>query len=82
MGYHEAVDRCIRDGEWSLVYRPDGRHELYNIRKDPKERINLINEHSDKAEELLNALALWFMNRRTPIRQIQARYELGGTGKA
>jgi len=31
---------------------------------------------------LLNALALWFMNRRIPIRQIQARYELGGTGKA
>ncbi len=82
MGYHEAVDRCIRDGEWSLVYRPDGRHELYNIKKDPKERINLINEYPDKAEELLNALALWFMNRRIPIRQIQARYELGGTGKA
>lgn len=81
MGYHEAADRCIRDNEWSLIYRPDGRHELYNLTKDPRERVNLAGEMPDKVNEMLSKLALWFMNRSRPIRQLQAKYELGGTGK-
>ena len=81
-GYFEAADRCVRDREWSLILRSDGRHELYNLKQDPKERMNLLEERRDKAEELASALALWFAGRARPVRQVQAKYELGGTGKA
>jgi len=70
----------VRDKEWSLILRSDGRHELYNLKQDPKERVNLFEERRDKAEELASALALWFAGRARPVRQVQARYELGSTG--
>ena len=81
-GYFEGADRCVRDREWSLILRSDGRHELYNLKQDPRERVNLFEERRDKAEELASALALWFAGRARPVRQVQAKYELGGTGKA
>jgi arylsulfatase A-like enzyme len=79
-GYFEGADRCVRDGEWSLILRPDGRHELYNLKRDPRERVNLLGERRDKAEELASALALWFAGRARPVRQVQARHELGSAG--
>jgi choline-sulfatase len=42
--YGEYGDlRMIRDEEWKLVYRfPNGPHDLFNLKADPKEQENLI----------------------------------------
>ena len=49
--YHEG-NRAIRTGDWKLV--ADHKHpwELYNLRKDRSESINLAAEHPEKVEEL------------------------------
>jgi arylsulfatase A-like enzyme len=52
-GYHDGLDRCIRDGRWSLVLRPLGQpDELYDLQADPGERRNLIDEQRPEAERL------------------------------
>ena len=84
VGYHEGVDRCIRDGEWSLIQRPEGEpDELYNLVRDPKEKRNLIEEYPEEAERLSSAFGRYFRRRRGKTiskvlddRGIQGKYEL------
>ncbi len=78
MGYHEAVDRCIRDKEWSLILRPEGQpDELYNLKEDPKETKNLIDERRDVAARLMSKFGTYFFREeRRIIRGLQGRYEL------
>ncbi len=53
MGFFEAEDRCVRDGELSYIRRPAGRKdELYNYVEDPKETSNLIDQYPQKAKEM------------------------------
>jgi len=77
-GYYEGVDRCVRDEEWSLIQRPEGQpDELYNIREDPRESRNLIDEYPEEAKRLAKAYGSIF--RRTEqrvIKGIQGRYEI------
>jgi choline-sulfatase len=44
--YGEYGDlRMVRDETWKYVHRyPDGPHDLFNLRDDPDEKVNLINE--------------------------------------
>ena len=79
VGYHQAEDRCVRDGEWSYIHRPDGEHELYNLLEDPQERENLIQRHPEKAQELAGHLARYFRIAEPKISSLQLRYELSGT---
>ena len=52
-GFHAGEDRCIRDGEWSLILRPTGEpNELYHLPTDPAERRNRIAEQPEVAAEL------------------------------
>jgi arylsulfatase A-like enzyme len=52
-GYHNGTGRCVRDGRWSFVLRPDeDRDELYDLENDPEERANVIEEEPAKADEL------------------------------
>ncbi|MBO3804343.1 MAG: sulfatase [Candidatus Brockarchaeota archaeon] len=80
-GYHEGIDRCIRDRSWSYVQRPEGQpDELYNIAEDPKERTNLVDEKPDEAMRLSSLYGRYF--RRVAARYvkgIQAKYELSST---
>ncbi|MGQ9515170.1 MAG: sulfatase [Thermoproteota archaeon] len=80
-GYHEGIDRCIRDNFWSYIQRPEGQpDELYNIVEDPKERTNLIDEKPEEARRLSTLYGRYF--RRTMVRYIkgiQAKYELSST---
>jgi arylsulfatase A-like enzyme len=51
---------AIREGDWKLIeFFEDGRIELYNLRKDIGERINLAATDPEKAKELHDKLAVW-----------------------
>lgn len=80
-GYHEGIDRCIRDKEWTLIIRPkDQPDELYNLIKDPKEETNLIDEYKDEAKRLASYYGSYFFReRREIIKGIQEKYEISFT---
>lgn len=77
-GYHQGVDRCIRDKTWSYIQRPeDEPDELYNLKEDPRETKNLIDEYHGEAERLSSMFGDYF--RRAPsrvIKGIQGQYEM------
>jgi len=77
-GYHEAVDRCIRNREWSYVKRPEGQpDELYYLIDDPKEKRNVIDERKDVALKLASYYGLYFHRVEKPwiVKGLQGLYE-------
>ncbi len=78
-GYHLGQERCIRDETWSYVRRPEGiPDELYNLKEDPREIRNLVDEHPGEARRLASAFGPSF--HRAPLREVkglQGRYEMG-----
>ncbi len=78
-GYHPAQERCVRDGTWSYVRRPDGEpDELYNLDEDPRETRNLVDDHPEEARRLASHFGPYFY--RGPVREVkgvQGRYEMG-----
>lgn len=77
-GYHEAEDRCIRSKEWSYIKRPEGEpDELYNLKEDPKETRNLIDEKPEIALEHASYYGTYFHKAEKPqiVKGIQGRYE-------
>ena len=55
-GYHDCVERCIRDHTWSYVQRPQEEpDELYNLLEDPRERNNRIDDYPAEALRLAAA---------------------------
>jgi arylsulfatase A-like enzyme len=83
-GYHEGVDRVIRDARHSLILRPEGEpDELYDLTADPRERNNLIDERHDVAVELAARFGRAFFRhggRAAQIHGVQGKYEvLAGT---
>lgn len=52
--------RAIFDGEWKLLARPtDEPIELYNLKDDPMEKVNIIDRYPEKRDELLQKLKEW-----------------------
>ncbi len=82
VGYHRAVDRCIRDERWSYIQRPDDEpDELYDLQEDPRERRNLIDEHPDEAVRLSRLFGAYFRPQRASIvKGIQGTYEMASSG--
>ncbi len=78
VGYHEGVDRCIRDREWSYIQRPENEpDELYNLIKDPKEKINLIDEYPEEAQRLSSLFGRYFRRiEGRVVKGVQGRYEV------
>jgi arylsulfatase A-like enzyme len=52
--------QAVRSGEWKLVL--DRRPMLFNLRRDPGERTNVIGAHPDVARRLRGALQEWMAN--------------------
>ncbi len=53
IGIYDSEHRCIRNEEWSYIHRPEGMtNELYNIKEDPEEKVNVLDKYPDKAKEL------------------------------
>ncbi len=54
--------RCIRTNKWKLIYTNDINndiYELYNLKKDPKEKNNIVKKYPDIANDLKNKLFHW-----------------------
>ena len=63
--------RMVRTREWKYVHRyPSGPHELFDLRNDPGERTNLVDEASARsvAEHLRGRLQSWFQKYVDPQR--------------
>ncbi len=64
---HEG-NRAVRKGDWKLVSRYDYKNnvelpwELYNIKSDRSETINLIQKNPEKVQELQKIYAEWSAN--------------------
>ncbi len=51
---------AIREGDWKLIeFHADGRRELFNVREDEGEKINLVEKRADVARRLAGKLAAW-----------------------
>jgi len=79
VGYHEAVDRGVRDVEWSYIHRPAGQpDELYHLATDPRETRNLIDDHPEEGRRLAGAFGpAFYRGSVSAVKGIQGRYELG-----
>jgi arylsulfatase A-like enzyme len=77
-GYYAGVDRCIRDGIWSYIQRPEGEtDELYNLQEDPRETRNLIDVYPQEAVRLASYFGSYWRRRVTHIvKGIQGEYEV------
>ena len=63
--------RMVRTSEWKYVHRhPDGPHELFDLRSDPDERVNRVDdaESATIRERLRSRLAQWFATYVDPNR--------------
>jgi len=64
----ERMIYCIRTPEWKLIYNYDPKnkkntyYELYNLKKDPNEKENLINKNLKIKEKLKRKLRNWIKN--------------------
>ncbi len=78
--YYEMENvRTIRTAKWKYIHRyPDGPHELYHLRKDPHEKVNLYGQpkHRDKQKALRKRLRRFF------DRYAEPKYDLYEGGKS
>jgi arylsulfatase A-like enzyme len=79
-GYHEGIDRVIRDDRYSLILRPEGEaDELYDLVADPRERNNLIDAEHDRATGMAARFGRAFFRhggRTAQIQGVQGKYEV------
>ena len=56
--YHRTLPYgAIREGDWKLIeFFEEGTRELFNLKKDPNEKINLAQKNPEKAQDLLKKL--------------------------
>jgi arylsulfatase A-like enzyme len=79
--YEMETTRAIRDDGWKYVVRhPNGPHELYDMQRDPRERVNLYGQPTvkEKQAELARRLDEFFNRYADP------QYDIwkGGRSKA
>lgn len=58
--HHSKPAGAVRAGNWKLIeFYEDGRLELYNLKEDLSETINLAESNPEKAKEMRQMLADW-----------------------
>ena len=55
---------AIFDGPYKYIHSSDENHELYNLETDPEELNNLLDTHSERAEELEQKLRAFKADRK------------------
>jgi len=69
---------AVRQGDYKLVESPElGRKELYDVRKDPREKADLSQANAGVVEGLEAKLSSW----QEEERRIAGTYQKGGTAK-
>jgi arylsulfatase A-like enzyme len=59
LGRFNRLRRVVRTKDRKYVWSSDGAHELYDIRRDPTETRNIIEEDAAAAEDLHGRLMTW-----------------------
>jgi uncharacterized sulfatase len=64
----DLTHRWVRDGDWKLILfeRGDQPAELYNLRQDPFEQLNLAPRDPDRVAHLRDQIDLWWSARKAP----------------
>ncbi|MDO6517324.1 sulfatase [Zobellia uliginosa] len=66
--YKHGTCSVIRKGKYKLIqFLADGRLELYDLQKDPREAHNLAKEQPKTAKALLDELVAWRKTNRVPL---------------
>jgi arylsulfatase A-like enzyme len=56
---HEG-NRAVRDGDWKLVARgATGSWQLYNLKDDPSELTDLVEDHPERVAEMSGMWGAW-----------------------
>lgn len=67
---------AIRDGDWKLIeFYEDGRLELFNLKTDYKERVNLVNRQPGVAKKLHTRLKQWRESVGAVMPQVNPAYD-------
>lgn len=53
-----ATQRAVRRGDWKYI-DDRGQYFLFDLRKDPGERLDLAQQHGDRIRELRSLVAKW-----------------------
>ncbi len=74
--FEHQGNRAIRQGPWKLVALADAPWELYDLRTDRIESLNLAGKYSDKVAELNAQWKQWASdNQVTPLpRDLKVKY--------
>ena len=64
----DLTHRWVRDGDWKLILFERGNQpaELYNLRQDPFEQLNLAPRDPDRVAQLRDQIDLWWSARKAP----------------
>jgi arylsulfatase A-like enzyme len=57
---------AVREGDWKYLQAGPDKAYLFNLKDDPKERVNLLYQHSEKAASLAKAAGQWAAEMRPP----------------
>ncbi len=50
---------AVVENDWKLIHRTSGRHDLYNLRADPREQHNLVGQEPARTAALAQAVYDW-----------------------
>ena len=56
---NNVVSRMIRTDQYKYIWKSNGDHELYNIKTDPAESVNLVNNEVHVASDMMKKLKKW-----------------------
>lgn len=63
-GYEPKLGTAMRRGDWKMIVKED-KVQLYNLKNDPQESTNVVDEHADVAQSMQEAIKR-FKNEVTP----------------
>jgi len=70
---YDKGSKCLRTEDYKYILSADQNEELYDIQKDPLEKVNIANEHPDKTKcfrkQLENAIDISFFGPREFAKQ-------------
>jgi len=79
IGIFNTEDRCIRNEEWSFIHRPDGiPEELYNLKEDPAEKVNVADRYPEEAKALSSHLLKSFQLSGPKGASYMMKYDIDG----